>query len=161
MSSWFYGVKRYIWHEEKTPFHLSPSEMNKKQAHNELFLFASFEGVIALMLVYGLLTHFNKTGDSSYIPAVVYCLSLMGALYYLVKQKSFWTGCFCLTPPLVVFGILIFLGFHPNNGSIEKMMLGAFLVFWFFYSIRIFEICRNYPKLNDSQITPIMETLEQ
>ena len=87
MSSWFYGVKRYIWHEEKTPFHLSPSEMNKKQAHNELFLFASFEGVISLMLVYGLLTHFNKTGDSNYIPAVIYCLSLMSALYYLVKQN--------------------------------------------------------------------------
>jgi hypothetical protein len=160
MSSWFYGVKKYIWHEEKTPFHLSPSKMNKKQAHNELFIFASFEGVIALMLVYGILNHFNKTGDSSYIPAIVYCLMLLGTLYFLIKHKPFWAGCFCLTPPLVVLGLLFFLGFHPNNGSFEKMLLGAFLAFWFFYSVRIFDICRNFSKLPESQLPPIMESLK-
>ena len=51
MSSWFAFAKKYLWHEEKTPFHLSPSEMSKLQASNELKLFAIFEGIIAGMMV--------------------------------------------------------------------------------------------------------------
>ena len=48
MSSWFSFAKKYLWHEEKTPFHLSPSQMSKLQASNELKLFAIFEGIIFL-----------------------------------------------------------------------------------------------------------------
>ena len=52
MSSWFSFAKKYLWHEEKTPFHLPPSQLTKLQASNELKLFAIFEGILAGMMVF-------------------------------------------------------------------------------------------------------------
>ena len=151
MSSWFYKVKKYVWHEEKTPFHLAPFELNRKQAHNELFLFASIEGVLASLFIYGFLTQIVRSGEIDYLPGLGYCLMLVGALYFLVKHKLIWAGLFSLTPPIVIFGTLLWLGFHPNNGFIEKILIGGFLIFWFFYAKRIFEITRNYHLLDNKE----------
>ena len=151
MSSWFYKVKKYVWHEEKTPFHLAPFELNRKQAHNELFLFASIEGVLASLFIYGFLTQIVRSGEIDYLPGLGYCLMLVGALYFLVKHKLIWAGLFSLTPPIVIFGTLLWLGFHPNNGFIEKILIGGFLIFWIFYAKRIFEIIRNYHLLDNKE----------
>lgn len=151
MSSWFYKVKKYVWHEEKTPFHLAPFELNRKQAHNELFLFASIEGVLASLFIYGFLTQIVRSGEIDYLPGLGYCLMLVGALYFLVKHKLIWAGLFSLTPPIVIFGTLLWLGFHPNNGFIEKILIGGFLIFWIFYAKRIFEITRNYHLLDNKE----------
>ena len=151
MSSWFYRVKKYIWHEEKTPFHLSTFEMSKKQAHSEVFLFASFEGVLASLFICGFLNQIIRTGQPNYVPGLGYCIILMGALYFLVKHKLIWAGLFSLTPPIVIFGTLLWLGFHPNNGFIEKILIGGFLIFWIFYAKRIFEITRNYHLLDNKE----------
>ena len=80
MSSWFSFAKKYLWHEEKTPFHLSPSQMSKLQASNELKLFAIFEGIIAGMMVFGIYSHFQLTGETSLFPGLIYCLFLLCAL---------------------------------------------------------------------------------
>ena len=149
MSSWFSFAKKYLWHEEKTPFHLSPSQMSKLQASNELKLFAIFEGIIAGMMVFGIYSHFHATGEISLFPGLIYCLFLLFALFLLVKHKHIFAGIFCVTPPLVIFGMILWFGFHPNNGSFEKIILSAFLAFWFFYSIRIFEISRCFQSLKD------------
>ena len=140
MSSWFAFAKKYLWHEEKTPFHLSPSEMSKLQASNELKLFAIFEGIIAGMMGFGIYSHFHSTGETNLFPGLIYCLFLLFALFLLVKHKHFYAGIFCVTPPLVVFGMILWFGFHPNNGSFEKIILSSFLAFWFFYSIRILKL---------------------
>ena len=149
MSSWFSFAKKYLWHEEKTPFHLSPSQMSKLQASNELKLFAIFEGIIAGMIVFGIYSHFQNTGETNLFPGLIYCLFLLFALFLLVKYKHFFAGIFCITPPLVIFGMILWFGFHPNNGFFEKIILSVFLAFWFFYSIRIIEISRCFQSLRD------------
>tara|TARA_A100001015_G_scaffold258183_1_gene301289 strand:- start:650 stop:886 length:237 start_codon:yes stop_codon:yes gene_type:complete len=77
MSSWFSFAKKYLWHEDKTPFHLSPSQMSKLQASNELKLFAIFEGIIAGMMVFGIYSHFQLTGETSLFPGLIFCLFLI------------------------------------------------------------------------------------
>ena len=161
MSSWFSFAKKYLWHEEKTPFHLSPSQMSKLQASNELKLFAIFEGIIAGMIVFGIYSHFQQTGETGLFPALIYCLFLLFALFILVKHKYLISAIFCVTPPLVVFGIIIFFGFHPNNGLFEKVILTGFLVFIFLYSIRIFEICRCFHNLEDETISISQSPIHQ
>ena len=153
MSSWFSFSKKYLWHEEKTPFHLSPSQMTKLQAGNELKLFVIFEGIIAGMMVFGIYSQFYATGETNLFPGLIYCLFLLFALFILVKHKHLIAGIFCVSPPLVIFGMILWFGFHPNNGSFEKITLSAFLVFWFFYSIRIFEIIRCYQSLKDESVS--------
>ena len=150
MSSWFSFAKKYLWHEEKTPFHLSPSQMSKLQASNELKLFAIFEGIIAGMMVFGIYSHFHLTGETNLFPGLIYCLFQLLALFILVKHKHFIAGIFCVTPPLVIFGMILWFGFHPNNGSFEKIILSVFLAFWFFYSIRVFEISRSFRSLKNA-----------
>ena len=149
MSSWFSFAKKYLWHEEKTPFHISPSQMSKLQASNELKLFAIIEGIIAGMMVFGIYSHFQHTGETSLFPALIYCLFLLVALFLMVKHKHFFAGIFCITPPQVIFGMILWFGFHPNNGFFEKIILSVFLAFWFFYSIRIIEISRCFQSLRD------------
>ena len=149
MSNWFSFAKKYLWHEEKTPFHLSPSQMSKLQASNELKLFAIFEGIITGMMVFGIYSHFHLTGETNLFPGLIYCLFLLFAIFILVKHKHSIAGIFCVSPPLVIFGMILWFGFHPNNGSFEKIILSAFLAFWFFYSIRIFEISRCFQSLKN------------
>ena len=149
MSSWFSFAKKYLWHEEKTPFHLLPSQMSKLQASNELKLFAIIEGIIAGMMVFGIYSHFQHTGETSLFPALIYCLFLLVALFLMVKHKHFFAGIFCITSPLVIIGMILWFGFHPNNGFFEKIILSVFLAFWFFYSIRIIEISRCFQSLRD------------
>ena len=161
MSSWFAFAKKYLWHEEKTPFHLSPSQMSKFQASNELKLFAILEGTIAGMMVFGIYSHFQVTGETSLFPYLIYCLFLLFALFILVKHKHFFAGIFCVTPPLVIFGMILFFGFHPNNGSFEKIILITFLAFWFFYSIRIIEISRCFQSLKDESVSSSPRPLHQ
>ena len=161
MSSWFAFAKKYLWHEEKTPFHLSPSQMSKFQASNELKLFAILEGTIAGMMVFGIYSHFQVTGETSLFPYLIYCLFLLFALFLLVKHKHFFAGIFCVTPPLVIFGMILFFGFHPNNGSFEKIILITFLAFWFFYSIRIIEISRCFQSLKDESVSSSPRPLHQ
>ncbi len=161
MSSWFSFAKKYLWHEEKTPFHLLPSQMSKLQASNELKLFAIFEGVVTGMIVFGIYSHFHATGETNLFPGLIYCLFLLFALFILVKHKYLISAIFCVTPPLVVFGIIIFFGFHPNNGLFEKVILTGFLVFIFLYSIRIFEICRCFHNLEDETISISQSPIHQ
>ena len=161
MSSWFAFAKKYLWHEEKTPFHLSPSQMSKFQASNELKLFAILEGTIAGMMVFGIYSHFQVTGETSLFPALIYCLFLLLALFLLVKHKHFIAGIFCITPPLVIFGMILWFGFHPNNSFFEKIILSTFLAFWFFYSIRIIEISRCFQSLKDESVSSSPRPLHQ
>mgnify|MGYP001416044128 FL=1 len=161
MSSWFAFAKKYLWHEEKTPFHLSPSEMSKLQASNELKLFAIFEGIIAGMMGFGIYSQFHATGETNLFPGLIYCLFLLFALFLLVKHKHFYAGIFCVTPPLVVFGMILWFGFHPNNGSFEKIILSSFLAFWFFYSIRIIEISRCFQSLKDEPASSSQRPVHQ
>ena len=161
MSSWFAFAKKYLWHEEKTPFHLSPSQMSKFQASNELKLFAILEGTIAGMMVFGIYSHFQVTGETSLIPYLIYCLFLLFALFLLVKHKHFFAGIFCVTPPLVIFGMILLFGFHPNNGSFEKIILITFLAFWLFYSIRIIEISKCFQSLKDESVSSSPRPLHQ
>ena len=133
MSGWFSFAKKYLWHEEKTPFHLSPKDMSRLQAHNEILLFSIFEGVIASMIILGSYLHIFKTGDSSFYPILIYSFSLLIAIFILNKHKNLLAACFCLTPPLIVFGILTVFGFHPNNGILEKTTISVFFKIFLSY----------------------------
>ena len=135
--------------------------MSKLQASNELKLFAIFEGVVTGMIVFGIYSHFHATGETNLFPGLIYCLFLLFALFILVKHKYLISAIFCVTPPLVVFGIIIFFGFHPNNGLFEKVILTGFLVFIFLYSIRIFEICRCFHNLEDETISISQSPIHQ
>ena len=150
MSSWFHRVKKYVWDEEKTPFHLLPVEMHKKQAHNELFIYAAIEGILTAILIFGILAQIFMGGKIAYVPLLLYSLMLMGALYVLVNRKPIWAALVSSSPPLVMFGLLFWFGFHPNNTSFDKLILGGFLVFWVIYSVRILDICRNYPEMAET-----------
>ena len=135
--------------------------MSKLQASNELKLFAIFEGVVTGMIVFGIYSHFHATGETNLFPGLIYCLFLLFALFILVKHKYLISAIFCVTPPLVIFGIIIFFGFHPNNGLFEKVILTGFLVFIFLYSIRIFEICRCFHNLEDETISISQSPIHQ
>ena len=88
--------------------------------------------IIAGMMVFGIYSHFHLTGETNLFPGLIYCLFLLFAIFILVKHKHFIAGIFCVSPPLVIFGMILWFGFHPNNGSFEKIILSVFLAFWFF-----------------------------
>ncbi len=152
MSSWFQKVKKYVWNEDKTPFHLTPKQMRKQQAHNELFFYAAFEGVLSAMLIFGILAQMYITGDTAYVPLLLYGLIITGVQYFLIKRKNTWAALLSSSPPLVISGILFTHGFHPNNTIVEKLLLGCFLACWLIYSFRIQAICRNFPGMSDNKI---------
>ncbi len=146
-SSWFQSVKKYVWNEDSTPYHLPPEQMRREQAHKEVFFYAVFVGTLTGLVSLGALTQIYSAQQTNYLPVLGYGCTLMIALYQLATRKLSWAALYSASPPLVVFGVFFLYGFHPNNTYLDKVLLSSFLAFWLLYAHRLFNICRRYPNM--------------
>jgi hypothetical protein len=149
-SWWFQFVRKYVWNDERTPYHVSPEQMRKTQAHNEVFFYVVFEGTLVGLVTLGALIQVYTTHETEYLPVLGYGCFLLVALYFLVSRKSPWAVLYSASLPVLVFGVFFLYDFHPNNMYLDKLLLSGFLVCWLIYTTRLFKICRKYPDMEDA-----------
>ncbi|MEW6687968.1 MAG: hypothetical protein AB1452_02645 [Pseudomonadota bacterium] len=142
---WEKLVKRYVWHDERTPYFTRVAQLTRRQAHYELFGYAFFVGVLSAVLsvaaLAGELPRAEAAGASIYSFTVCCAAILLGA------ARHPWAALWCGSAPLAALGYFALYGFHPNLELADKVLLVALLLLWLWYARRPLAIARAWPGL--------------
>ena len=142
---WEKLVKRYVWHDERTPYFTRVAHLSRRQAHYELFGYALFTGVLFVVLsvvsLSGELPHGDAAGVSLYAFSVCCAAILLGA------TRHPWAALWCASAPLAALGYFAIYGFHPNLGIPDKVVLVTVMLAWLLYARRVVAVARAWPRL--------------
>lgn len=143
---WEKLVKRYVWHDEKTPYFTRVAHLTRRQAHYELFGYALFTGVLAAVLAVATLSselpHGGAAGVSLYAFTVCCAAILLGA------TRHPWAALWCSSLPLAALAYFAWYGFHPALGAADKALLVALMLAWLCYVPRVVAVARAWPGLS-------------
>ncbi len=137
-------VKKYIWDEDKTPYFKSVARLTRKQADNEIMIYAAFLGVVFVMMELISASAWNQTGEFQFSAIAFYCAVIVGGAIWLWRRKDVRAGWLCLTAPIAAALNFIFDGLHAELHDIDKYALLVFCLLWLRYSVRVINICRRY-----------------
>jgi hypothetical protein len=142
---WEKLVKRYVWHDERTPYFTRVAHLTRRQAHYELFGYALFvgvlSGVLSLASLGSGLPHGEAAGVSIYLFTVCCAAILLGA------GRDPWAAAWCSSLPLAALAYFAWYGFHPGLAIADKVLLVAAMVAWLFYVPRVLAVARAWPTL--------------
>ena len=142
---WEKLVKRYVWHDERTPYFTRVAHLNRRQAHYELFGYALFVGLLfAVLSVVSLsseLPHGNAAGVSLYAFTVCCAAILLGATRH--PAAAIW----CAGAPLAALAYFALYGFHPGLGDLDKVLLVTAMLVWLLYARRVVAVAQAWPGL--------------
>jgi len=150
--NWDKMFRRYVYDEEKTPYFTAVSRLNKRQARYEVFVYALFIGLLfgftGIAALAGKLPHGNATG----VPIYTFFTVWMAIAFAWTRNQM--AGSFCALAPIAVAVYLIIYGFPPKLGPNDKLLIGAVLVCWTYYSWRIVRLAAHYPNMPEPEEPP-------
>ena len=142
---WEKLVKRYVWHDERTPYFTRVTRLTPRQAHYELFGYALFVGILAGALSVAAFSSGLPHGDA---PGVsLYAFSVCCAAVLLGATRHPWAALWCSSLPLAALVYFAWYGFHPALGNVDKMVMVAVILAWLLYAQRPIRIARNWSAL--------------
>ncbi len=65
--------------------------------------------------------------------------------------RHLWPGLYCAATPLAALLYLLVVGFPPRLGTIDHVVIIAFILLWGWYATRIVAIARAYPDMPEAQ----------
>jgi hypothetical protein len=136
-------IRRYVWHEERTPYLIRPERLTPGQARSELFVYGLLLATLAAVVA--VVSALDRAGGGALAsPGVaLYAVTLaLGAIVLGASGHSL-AAWFCATAPVVMeLGILagaLRPGMSPNE-RITLLTLGAL---WLGYALRVVRITRR------------------
>jgi hypothetical protein len=143
--NWEKLFKRYVWHDERTPYLTRVANLTRRQAHYELFgyslLMAVLFGALSLASLSSALPHGDAAGVSIYAFTVCCGAVLLGT------TRHPWAAMWCAGAPLAVLAYFAYWGFHPNLEFGDKALLLVGVIAWLLYSRRVVAVARAWPGL--------------
>jgi hypothetical protein len=138
--SWIDFVRRYVWHEERTPYLVRPDRLSRSQARSELFAYAflltTLSSAVAAISV--------QVWARPMGPVVaVYAGSLAAAALALGMTWHPAAARYCLTAPLLLALAALTGLARPGMGQGERLVLGAVAGLWLAYALRVVRISRS------------------
>jgi hypothetical protein len=134
---WEKLVKRYVWHDERTPYFTRVAHLTRRQAHYELFAYALFTGVVSGAVAVAAPSH----------AASLYAFSVCCAALILGMFRHPWAAIWCAGAPLAALAWFALEGFHPGLDTAEKALLVAGALAALAYSRRLVAVARAWPQL--------------
>ena len=145
---WDKYLKRYVWDDDKTPYFVATSKLNRRQAENEIRAYAILIGFLfALLAVFSLSSHApmgRSVGASFYALTMVFGCLLLGA------TRHYYVAVYCALAPLAIVVFLSINGFPPKMAAVDHIVVGTVLIAWGAYSFRLASIVRRYPYMPDA-----------
>ena len=129
---WEKLVKRYVWHDERTPYFTRVARLTRRQVHYELFAYALFMGVLFGVISIATL----PTWISLYAFSVCCAAILLGTTRH--PAAALW----CALAPLAALGYFALYGFHPGLEIADKVLLIAVVLAGLLYSPRVVAVAR-------------------
>ncbi len=144
-SEWEKLVKRYVWNAERTPYFTRAADLNRRQAHYELFGYALLVGVLSGVLSVASLSTELPHGDQ---PGVsLYAFTVCCAAIFLGATRHHWAALWCALAPLAALIYFALYGFHPNLDAPDKILIAALLLGWLIYARRVVAVAQAWPGL--------------
>jgi len=134
---WEKLVRRYVWHDERTPYFTRVAHLTRRQANYELFSYALFIGVL-----FGVIALAASSSAAS-----LYAFSVCCAAILLGTTRHAGAALWCALSPVAVLGHFAFAGFHPELGLADKALLVAVALAGLAYSPRVVAVARAWPQL--------------
>ena len=137
---WEKLVRRYVWHDERTPYFTRVARLSPTQARYELFAYALFMGVLFGVLALAALSPRAPHGDAALVP--IYAFSVLCAAVVLGATHHLAAALWCALAPLGALAYFATFGFHPALEVADRIVLVAFVLAWLAYGARVVAIAR-------------------
>jgi hypothetical protein len=135
--------RRYVWHEERTPYLVHPERLTPAQARSELFVYGLLLAILASVVT--VVSTLDQTrGSALASPGVaLYTLALALGAIVLGARGHPLAAWFCATAPLVMeLGILADT-LRPGMSRNERITLLTLGALWLAYALRVVRIARR------------------
>jgi hypothetical protein len=134
---WEKLLKRYVWHDERTPYLTRVAHLTRRQAHYELLAYAIFMGVLSGVIA--------VAAPSNWVS--LYAFSVCCAALLLGITRHPWAALWCALAPLAALVGFAVEGFHPRLETAEKVLLVVAALAGLLYSRRVVAVARAWPQL--------------
>jgi hypothetical protein len=134
---WEKLVRRYVWHDERTPYFTRVANLTRRQAHYELFAYALFMGVLSGVIA--------VTAPSNWVS--LYAFSVCCAALLLGMTRNPWAAIWCACAPLAALAWFGLDGFPPGLEIAEKTLLVVAALAGLAYSRRVVAVARAWAQL--------------
>ena len=141
---WEKLFRRYIWHDERTPYLTRVANLTRIQAQYEIFGYALFMGVLSAVLSIVTLSPSLPHGGAAIVP--VYAFSVCCAATILGFTRHPWAAVWCALAPFAALAYFGFWGFHSNLESGDKALLVAFALAGLLYSGRAVRVTQAWQR---------------
>ena len=139
---WEKQFKKYVWDDDKTPYLTPVCALNRRQASNEIYIYALFLGTFfcatAVLANTGALPHGRNFG------VALYAFSVLCAAVVLGFTKHRMAAWYCALSPIAVLLYFYVFGFHPKLSGIDHVIILVFVAAWLRYSWRIVTIGKHF-----------------
>lgn len=144
-SHWEKLVKRYVWHDERTPYFTRVARLTRRQAEYELSGYAVLVGVLFGVVSVASLSSTLPHGDTAVVS--IYAFTVCCAAILLATTRHPWAAIWCGTAPLASLAYFALYGFHPNLEMAEQAILVAVMLVWLVYARRVVAVAHAWPGL--------------
>ncbi len=148
---WHHYVKKYVWDEKKTPYFVSVSRLTRGQAKNEIFIYALFIGVPAMLMAVATTMSVLESGSTLSATIGIYSITLCVAAGLLHARKMPIAVYYSVSLPLI---LLIYLYLRQRNTDValfDTLVFVAVMLLWLRYLFRLAAICKAYPGLPEAR----------
>ncbi len=141
---WHHYVKKYVWDTNKTPYFVPVPRLTRIQAHNEIFIYALFVGVPAMLVTVATTTSVLDSGSSTAAMFAIYALTLGIAAGLLHVRKHTLAAYYTMSLPLALLAYLYLRQQHTDVALFDTLVLVAVMLGWLRYLYRVTKICEAY-----------------
>lgn len=146
--NWEKLFKRYVWHDERTPYLTRVANLTRLQAQYELFGYSLLMAVLFAALSVASLSNALPHGDTAGVS--IYAFTVCCAAVLLGATRHPWAAIWCAGAPLAVLAYFALWGFHPGHEFADKAVLITGAIAWLLYSLRVVAVARVWQGLAGS-----------
>ena len=140
--NWEKLFKRYVWHDERTPYLTRVVNLTRVQAQYEIFGYALFMGVLSAVLAVVTLSPTLPHGGAAIVP--VYAFTVCCAALILGFTRHPWAALWCALAPLAALLYFAVWGFHPGLELGDQALLVVVALGGLWYSRRLVAVARAW-----------------
>jgi hypothetical protein len=141
---WEKLFKRYVWHDERTPYLTRVANLTRIQAQYEIFGYALFMGVLSAVLSIVMLSPGLPHGGVAIVP--LYAFSVCCAALVLGFTRHPWAAVWCALAPLAALAYFATWGFQSRLEFGDKAVLVAVALIGLLYSARAVRVARAWQR---------------
>lgn len=146
--NWENFIKRYVWHDERTPYLVPISRITRRQADYEVYAYTIFLGILFAVATVAALSGATPQGRSEAV--ALYGFTVVCSTILFGATKHLWPAWYCSATPVAALLYFFTFGFPAHFGAIDRFVLIAFALLWLRYSVRIVNLAKAYDELPES-----------